>query len=482
MCRCLLDLMNQKLNRSVLEALLQKSSKTFKIEEFCFKEQISFIQDSAPFATGCCGRRSGKTISCAADLTQESESNPGRVNLYITLSRANGKKLIWPELLEINRHFNIGAVPNEADLSLTYPNGSIVYVTGAKDKTEIEKFRGLPLNKVYVDESQAFRSYIQELIDDVISKALYDYDGKLRLIGTPGPIPVGYFYDACHSSEWSHHSWNMFQNPWIEKKSGKTPQTLLEQELKRRGITIDHPSIRREVFGEWVIDSNSLVFQYNKEINDYESIPEVPHKWEYVIGVDVGFDDADAIAVIGWNEKIRESYLVEEIVKKKQGITELAQEIERLIKLYDPRKVVMDTGGLGKKIAEEIRKRYSIPIHAAEKTRKFEYIEILNDAMRTKKFFAKHKGQFAQDSMLVEWDRDSSQPKVSDTYHSDICDAVLYGFRESMHWTFEPEVIKPKFGTPEWFQKEVDEMEEAVQKQLRDEKEEDIWGDSRFDT
>jgi hypothetical protein len=47
--------------------------------------------------------------------------------------------------------------------------------------------------------------------------------------------------------------------------------------------------------------------------------------------------------------------------------------------------------------------------------------------------------------MLVQWDKDSKirnpeRPKISDTYHSDICDAVLYAWRECRHYLSE----KPK--------------------------------------
>jgi hypothetical protein len=153
--------------------------------------------------------------------------------------------------------------------------------------------------------------------------------------------------------------------------------------------------------------------------------------------VDVGFDDSDALSVIGWSEYDKRAYLIEEHVQNKQGITELAGKISELITRYSPMKVVMDTGGLGKKIAEELTKRYSLPIEAAEKTRKIEYIELLNDAMRTARFFAKKDSRFAQDCMLVEWDRDKTTPErkvISDNYHSDITDSVLYAYREALNW------------------------------------------------
>jgi hypothetical protein len=126
----------------------------------------------------------------------------------------------------------------------------------------------------------------------------------------------------------------------------------------------------------------------------------------------------------------------------------------------------MDAGGLGKKIVESISSRFSIGIKAAEKSRKFEYIELLNDSLRTGRFFARENGKFAEDARLVEWDRDKSTGDrlvVSDRFHSDITDAVLYAYRESLHFLSEPTIDKIRPGTPEWRVKEEKEMEEAAE-------------------
>jgi hypothetical protein len=450
-----------------------RNRNTLRLEDVCFDKQLAFIRDPAPFKTAVCSRRAGKTVGCAFDLLRSAKQRARIVNLYITLSRSNAKRIIWPELKRINTEYRMGGIPNESDLSITFPNASVVYVSGAKHASEIEKFRGLAIFKVYVDEAQSFRSYIQDLIDDVLSAALFDYSGTLCLTGTPGPVPAGYFYKCSTNPEWSHHGWTMFDNPWLLQKSGKTPQELLERELKRRGVTIQDPSIQRECFGRWIADLDALVFKYNAEKNHWDTLPQTPKPWQHVFGVDLGFDDSDAIAVIGWNDKYPGSYLREEVVTAKQGITELAQQLEKLIATYDPLAIVMDTGGLGKKIAEEIRRRFNIPIKAAEKQRKFEFIELLNDALRTGKFFAKQDGAFAHDSKLLEWDREKQKELqklvIRDTYHSDIGDAVLYGYRESLHWLHEPEapIIEP--GSPEDFQKQTDEMEREALARLQEE-------------
>jgi len=441
-------------------------NRKFNLTQFLFEKQLKFVEDPEPFKVAVCSRRAGKTIACAAHLIHTAITTPDVICIYITLSAANAKKLVWKEIKKINTEYKLEGSVNDTELSVTFRNGSIIYLSGAKDKSEIEKFRGLPLKLCYVDECQSFRGYIQELIDDVISPALLDHAGTLCLIGTPGPTPTGYFHTCAEvSTVWSKHYWTFFDNPHIALKSGKTHQELLDRELKRRGLTVNDPSIQREFFGKWVLDSDSLLLKYNSNVNHYQSLPANIPKWNYIMGIDVGFRDADAIAILAWSEHDPVTYLVEEVVTTKQGITELAEQIEALNKKYVIDKMIMDMGALGKKIGEELIRRHKIPVEAADKTRKMENVEILNDALRTGRFKAKGTSRFAQDSYLVEIDRDKSTPErtvVSDKYHSDIIDAVLYAFKLSPAYSYERPTLAPKPGTAEWYRAQTDTMFEKA--------------------
>jgi hypothetical protein len=457
----------------ILRELDSRSRSKFILSEYCFKEQLDFINDPARFKTGVCSRRAGKTEACAADLLWTAVSNTEVVCLYITLSRTNAKRILWPTINKINRVFKLGGKPNESELSLTFPNNSVIYLSGAKDKTEIEKFRGLAVKKVYIDEAQAFRAYIQELIDEVLGAALFDHNGTVCMIGTPGPIPAGYFYEASKNVGWSHHTWTMHNNPHLERKSGKKVEELIAEELKRMGISVESPKVQREYFAKWVVDSNSLVFHYDATKNHYDSIPS--NLTECVIGVDIGHDDADAIGAIAWNGTQPEAYLAYEKTTTKQGITELADMIKEAeafcrSKGWRVIAVVMDTGGLGKKIAAELNKRNDLTLLPAEKSRKFEYIELLNDALLTGRLKARQDSLFAQDSFLVEYDRDKEKPDrrvVSDRYHSDICDAVLYAYRHALTWLYQPPPPPgPKVGTQEYNQAIEDKMRDEIQDRL----------------
>lgn len=472
-------------NAAALLAASALRKPKFDLSRICFKEQLEFINDKSPWITASCSRRSGKTEACALDLLDTAIKYDGVNCLYITLTRNNASKLVWNKVLEYNERYKLGGRPNISSLSLTMPSKSVIYFSGCNDKSELDKFRGLALKLIYIDEVQSFKSFIKELIDEVLAPTLADYAGSLKLIGTPAPIQTGYFWNTLQNSAYHHHKWTFWDNPHIAIKSGLTHQEILDRELSRRGVTKEHPSVKREWFGEWTVDTDALVIKYNQH-NDYSTLPSLT---DYIVAVDIGHDDADAIAVLGWHKNVKTCYLVEENINAQQGITELAAQIESAIKRYNPLKVVMDTGGLGKKIAEELRKRYSLPIVAAEKSRKIEYLALLDDALRTKAFMAKASSRFALDSFIVEWDYDKSTSDklvIKDEPHSDIIDAVLYGYREAIHWLSEAERPYVKMDSKErWIAHTQKLMDDALDKQIAiqkaEESEEDYFALAQTD-
>ncbi len=369
---------------------------------------------------------------------------------------------MWPVLEELNERFSIGAELKSSRLEMILPDGGgMIKLYGADMKNFRRRLKGVKSPAVAVDEAQDFND-LEELIETVLEPTLADYaDSWLGLTGTPGLIPSGYFYDASQGKrgEYSVHSWSLFNNPYLPN-----PRAFVEKIKLRNKWSDRHPALLREYYGQWVIDRESLLIRYNPERNHFEELPR--GVWNYLLGVDLGYRDADALAVLAWSESSPNIYLVHEEATAKQDITALAHAIQRLVGKYDPSKIVMDYGGLGKKIIEEIRRRWQIPVHEADKKRKWENVELLNDFLSQGRFFAKKDGIFAQDSyrVQVDWDKSTPDRLVEKAgFHSDIIDAVLYDFRESPAYTWRAEQPKPKLGTPEWQKQEADEMEQAAE-------------------
>ena len=264
----------------------------------------------------------------------------------------------------------------------------------------------------------------------------------------------------------------MFDNPHMPN-----PHGFLKDLIAKREWQNDNPTLQREWLNRWVLDVESLWIRYNEKTNHFISLP-TDHKYNFIFGIDIGFNDADAIAVIAYSDTDKTTYLVEEKITRKQGLTELVEQIQFLDKKYKPHKMVIDEGGLGKKLAEEMRRRFSIPVEPADKLRKQENVELLNDSLRLGKFKAHKDSRFANDSYLVQIDWDHSTPNrivVKKQPHSDIIDAVLYGFKESYAYMAQAEAKKPVWGTYEWGREESKKMFEAELEGMQKQAEADAW-------
>jgi hypothetical protein len=443
-----------------------------------FPEQEAFVLDKSRFISAQCSRRAGKSNGLALRFFLTMEKYPKSQCLYLALTRESAKDIMWPVLHEMNDKYKQGCRFLESKLTMIHPNGAKLVLLGADMKNFIKRVKGRKSPGVGVDEVQDFGTHLQSLIDDVLTPSISDYsDGWLAVTGTPGPVPQGYFFDVTQRKlyGYSHHNWTSLQNPFMPD-----PEKFIEDLRVKRGWDENHPTLLREYRNKWVLDVKALWIQYLESVNHYQALPNItPHKWNYILGIDIGFNDADAIAVLAWHESTPNIYLVEEVISKKQGLTELVEQVQTLQKKYSPDKMVIDEGGLGKKLAEEMRRRYHIPVQAADKSRKQENVEMLNDVLRLGIFKAKEDSRFAQDSYLIQIDWEKSTPDkiiIRKKPHSDVIDAVLYAFKESPAFTFEPAKVKLYPGTKEWAEAQSQAMFEHELDALQKQSEMEKWG------
>lgn len=419
-----------RFDRLAAEWARRSKRQAFTPEALCFGPQLAFANDNAPFTVACTTRRAGKTVGARVKLIVAALSQPNVTALYVTGTRGVAEELMWRGLKRLNEAFQLGGVTNDTKLIMEFPNGSRVRCAGAKDKKEADKIRGPErIALAIVDEAQNFReAVLKYLVEEVLEPGMLDVGGKLVITGTPGALPVGYFFEAAHNREFSQHRWSLRENPHL----GVDVATFLAGIRKRRGITEDNATYRREYLGEWVKDLDALMFHYEPERNACAWQDGPQPGWTYVEIFDIGYVDADASGIMGWPQHIKKTHLVRERVHRKQGVTELGNMLRADYDLFRPIKVVGDMGGLGKKIGEELTRRWQIPVEAAEKTRKAEHIELANDALRTGNLLAPADSVFAQDCAKLQWDMDAKAKGIyreSPDFHSDAADMMLYGFR-----------------------------------------------------
>lgn len=452
--------MNERLQAALAALRLLKEKAK---EGLPFPQQDLFVKDPSKYLAALCTRRAGKTNALARRFIETMKTHPNSLCRYIALTRDSAKDIMWPVLTEMNERMELGAELSETNLTMTLPNGAKLKLYGADMKNFVRRLRGAKSPANAVDEAQEFESsHLEDLIDNILTPSILDYsDGWIAMTGTPGPIPRGLFYDVTTNNKggYSVHKWSLFDNPFLPD-----PYGFVDDLKRRRGWNDATATYMREYGGYWLLDADSLLIKYKAELNNYAELPVA--EWVYILGIDIGLRDSDALAVVGWHERSSSVYLVDEIVTPDQDITTLSEQIERLIRIYNPSKIVMDTGGLGAKIAEELRRRKGLPIHAADKKRKMENVAFLNEWLRLGRFKAKQSSRFASDSMKVQIDWDKSTPDkmaLKPGFHSDIIDAVLYAFKESPAFTYQEPMAGPKPGTKAWYDKEVFDMEKAAE-------------------
>lgn len=437
-----------------------------------FPAQNKFIHSHARFIDAQCSRRAGKSTGLAFRFLKTMKKYPGSTSLYLALTRESAQEIMWPVLQEIDTEFNLGCEFVESKLLMRFHNGAKLKLVGADQKNFTKRLKGKKHPAIGVDEVQDFGGHLESLVNDVLTPCMTDYeDSWLALTGTPGPVPQGYWFDVAKNNlyGYEHHEWDLTQNPYLPD-----PEGFIQDLCKRRSWDLNHPTLLREWRNKWVLDVESLWIRYNASINHFETLPQKKSEYTFLMGVDLGFRDADAISVLAWSESSPITYLVEELVTTKQGITELVKQIESLQKKYDVAKIVMDEGGLGKKIAEEIRRQKHIPVHQADKALKQQNAAFLNDALRLGHFKAGKNSRFAQDSYQVQIDWDKSKHDkivVKAKPHSDIIDSVLYAFKESPAYAFQEPKTVPKKGTKEYAQIEQESFFDKAQEYFQRRKE-----------
>ena len=490
----------------VLAKTVELASNRKKIDfgELCFPEQRAFVEDDAPFVAGCCGRRGGKSDAAVLKMLRSANENPNSTVLYITNSRPQAKRIAWRKLMMWDRRLDLGMKFNHADLVVHLPScGSSIVLGGANDEAEIERYRGGDHPLVVIDEAQSIRGFLPYLIKDILLPTLADHDGQLVLIGTPNASCLGYFSDAANPASqtpllgdtgepmYSVHAWTGFRNPNISKAyrlgdhsdydlALAEVHAVISRLCSVAGIGPGDVVYEREWRGQWIRDEEGLVYQV-KPRNILDRLPEATD-WRYVLGMDVGFIDATAYVVMAYSPKTGKCCVVESFQEARLLQGQQVAYVDRLAGQYDFESIVVDPGGGGKQLVEELHTRHGLPAQVAEKQAKVAAIgtlnsdlaagscsivrfgneDLLHDLAQLKWNYAKL--QRAHGSDWKKRPKALSHLSIDDRTPDHLADAFLYAHRQCSHYLTDFEEAAPRPGTDAWILKQEQEIYEKVLK------------------
>ena len=430
-----------------------------------FDKQLSFINDPARLKSLFCTRRASKTYTGGLYLINSALKNHACTCLYIGLSRASAEAILVKDVFmdiftKLSFKEGVDYEFNRTKLLFRFNNGSIIYLLGldANEKQK-KKLLGQKYHLVILDEAAAFQIDLKETIYQTLKPATTDSLGTICMLSTPSNKVSGLFYDVSTGKEpgWSLHSWSALDNPHIKDNWIKE----IEELKLNNPLVGDTTWFQQMMLGKWVVDLDALVYH----MPPHSCIKDIPlNKPRYVLGIDLGFNDATAFVVGAYTHTSRVLHIVHSYSKSKMDVTDVANYVKQLQKTYEFDQMITDPAS--KQVIEELNNRHGLALSPANKTSKNEYIQILNDDF-TQGYITISPTciQLIKELQELIWDPNSIERKELASCANHCSDAMLYLHRHCYQYLSTIPVVKPKPGSPEYYQAEVDKMEQHALEQ-----------------
>lgn len=488
-------------------------------------KQGAFARSQAEQEAAICTRRSGKSRCIIAEMLCTALEEPNSHQVYINETKHESKRIAWRGAKNkdgfiplLQRFGMLGEVrTNKTELSITFANGALIELFGADDADQMEKLRGGAYRRVVVDEAQKI-VHLQELVEGVLQPAMRDQfmetgrAGQIWLTGTPSQETAGYFYDVTNDEEplagWEVHRWSVSDNPYF----GATPEIRWANTagaiLAKNRWTGSEPKFQREWLGKWVKEDARYVYHANRMPEhrlvfaplrmhadgsyDHErALADLPQRtdgrkprrieWMSALGVDLGYDPG-AFALVLWAYSHDHPDVYEMWSWKMTGLVpDVQREAIDAIRSSVPLTIMVgDPGGLGKGELEGWRERHGLPIDDAEKTQKRTWMEFFNGDITSGRVRLREGSPLLHEMKHLMWapikarraeapgvaiaPKEWANRKLKDgsVPGNHCCDAGLYAYRHLTHYLHRAPEDLPEVGSPEWFRREEQRMEDEI--------------------
>lgn len=420
------------------------------VAEDSFPRQWDYVTSEARKNAVCCSRQAGKT-SGAGLASEVVLSRPETRVIYATLIRRNAKKLFWWPLLENLKERGWSSAQdeaNESDMMLWLPNGSFLQALSCEKMADLERIRGDQADLFIVDECQAPRDDVLEaLVTKIVPMMLAKRRGRLDLLGTVPEVEPCVFANRLDGIDekgaqlvgWRTHGWTCFDNPYM-------PRERIDEEAKESGLYPGHPTYDREFLGLRVKDPSKLAYEYDADRNtarfadvDFED----GSGWRHALGLDLGFQDCDAIVVVAWRREDadRRLYVRYQWAANHQDVDQLATKLHAVLKEFRPNAIVGDHGGHGAvKVLETLKARLGVEVQT-KPTDVMVSVGLVNDDLRTGRLQLPARSQLGDDLGKVLRTVNPTTRRVEINkkgFHSDLSEALRYAHHAARHWAAKP--------------------------------------------
>jgi len=460
----------------------ERASQVPDLLDHNFKAQTAFITDPSRLKVAFCTRRAGKSMGAARYLFKEGLENPGVNLLYLALTRDSAKKILWKDCLKVlNRQYGLKCKFNETTLTCTLPNGSVIYVLGIdSDEEEKQKLLGQKYRLAIIDECASMGVDLNELIYGILKPSVADLNGTICMIGTPGNIIRGLFFDITTVGKpgWIVHKWDTFQNPYMAKQW----QADIDEQIANNPLVVETPLFKQHYLGKWFVDTDKLVYKFSVERNVFKELPKGLKKdgWTYVLGVDTGWEDDNAFVLTAYHENDPNLYVIRTFNKPHMTFDDVAKKIGEFQQdtTYAPHKIIVD--GANKQGVESMKSRSQIPFEYADKQDKVTFIELMNSDF----ILGNIKVHESCTTLIKEWSAliwvtEGERIKLPKKEHpglpNHLCDAALYSWRNGFHYASETVIPKKVYGSAEWYAEQSTQIWEREREHLEKQDQQGQW-------
>ena len=311
------------------------------------------------------------------------------------------------------------AMPTDSKTELELINGSRVISLPSND----QRIRGFSAATLIIEDEAGD---VEDELHQAILPMLIISKGSMILMGTPKGRR-GHFY-----RHWVQEGsgWEPYEVPW-----SACPR-IDPADIVRERVTL-REAFPQEYENKFIQAGGGLVYgAFDEATNLVRHLPE--GQWSYLLSIDFGFVDSTAFCIIGWLPHDQTVYVV--LSFKEPGLhpSQVGEKVQELEATFKFTRIIGDIGGLGKGYAEELRRRFHIPVEAAEKQNKRGYVDLLNGDLATGKLKLLES---ANQGLIKEWRElpwNAERTREDQACANDLSDSALYGWRASTAYLQQP--------------------------------------------
>ena len=367
-----------------------------------------------------CPRQSGKSTTAALIAIWTAFYHPGSMILIVAPSLRQSGLMIIKVQEALHRLPVAATLKTDSKTEVSFVNGSRI-VSLPADEAKIRGYSAVDL--LVLDEA----GDVPDLLYKTVTPMLIVSKGRVLIMGTPKGRH-GFFFERW---ERGGAAWERHEVPWQDVPRFD-PADMARQKVELGEM------FEQEFCCKFIALKGGTVFSaFSETANCVEHLPK-SEAWSYLLGLDLGFVDDTAFAVLGWLPNDPVLYVV--CSEKHPGFhaNDIASKIKALRSKYPFTRIVADTGGYGKGPCEEMRSRFGIHVESAPKQDKVGYTDQLNGAfaMGLVKVYRPGNVDLVHELVTLPWNDERTAHR--DGFPNHLADSLLYGWRVSSTYLQQP--------------------------------------------